>query len=77
MSGFFPEEILLDSNGTLNVPDWVGSGDVSYRSGPVTARYGITSIPTMHVFQGGEIVKTLVGAMPKPKLLRELEPFLG
>lgn len=38
----FPEEILLDSNGTLNVPDWVGSGDVSYRSGPVTARYGIT-----------------------------------
>mgnify|MGYP007059162875 CR=1 FL=1 len=26
---------------------------------------------------GGEIVKTLVGAMPKPKLLRELEPFLG
>ncbi len=38
----FPEEILLDANGTLNVPDWVGSGDVSYRSGPVTARYGIT-----------------------------------
>ena len=38
----FPEEILLDSNGTLNVPDWVGSGDVSFRSGPVTARYGIT-----------------------------------
>jgi hypothetical protein len=26
---------------------------------------------------GGEIVKTIVGAMPKPKLLRELEPFLG
>jgi hypothetical protein len=25
---------------------------------------------------GGEIVK-IVGAMPKPKLLRELEPFLG
>ena len=24
-----------------------------------------------------EIVKTIVGAMPKPKLLRELEPFLG
>lgn len=38
----FPEEILLDANGTLNVPDWVGSGDVSFRSGPVTARYGIT-----------------------------------
>ena len=25
----------------------------------------------------GEVVKTLVGAMPKPKLVKELEPFLG
>lgn len=38
----FPEEILLDANGTLNVPDWVGSGDVTYRQGPVTLRYGLT-----------------------------------
>ncbi|GAA1757134.1 MAG TPA: thioredoxin [Tetrasphaera sp.] len=43
----------------------------------VTQRYGITSIPTMHVVVGGEVVKTFIGAMPKPKLLRELEPFLG
>ncbi|XVX20287.1 thioredoxin [Actinomycetota bacterium] len=43
----------------------------------VTGRYGITSIPTMNLFQDGEIVKTLVGAMPKPKLLRELEPWLA
>ena len=43
----------------------------------VTARYGITSIPTMHVYLNGEIVKTLVGAMPKPKLVKELEPFVG
>ena len=43
----------------------------------ITARYGITSIPTMHVFKDGEIVKTLVGAMPKPKLVKEIEPFVG
>jgi thioredoxin 1 len=43
----------------------------------VTGKLGITSIPTMHVYKDGEIVKTIVGAMPKPKLLRELEPFLG
>lgn len=43
----------------------------------VTARYGITSIPTLHVVVGGEVVKTFVGAMPKPKLLRELEPFVN
>jgi len=43
----------------------------------ITGQLGITSIPTMHVYVGGEIVKTIIGAMPKPKLLRELEPFLG
>lgn len=42
-----------------------------------SAKYGITGIPTMNVYQNGEVVKTIVGAMPKPKLLRELEPFLG
>ena len=42
-----------------------------------TGKFGITSIPTMHVYQGGEIVKTIMGAQPKPKLLRELEPFIG
>ena len=43
----------------------------------VTGKLGITSIPTMHLYKDGEIVKTIVGAMPKPKLLRELEPFIG
>lgn len=38
----FPEEILLDANGTLNVPDWVGSFDATYRTGPVLLRYGVT-----------------------------------
>lgn len=42
-----------------------------------SARYGVTGIPTMNVYQNGEVVKTIVGAMPKPKLLRELEPFIG
>ena len=42
----------------------------------ITGKLGITSIPTMHVYLNGEIVKTIIGAMPKPKLLRELEPYL-
>ena len=37
----FPEEILLDANGTLNVPDWVANADATYRTGPVLLRYGI------------------------------------
>ena len=35
-------------------------------------KYGITSIPAMYVFQGGEIKKRIVGAKGKAALLREL-----
>ncbi|MCK0113485.1 thioredoxin [Ornithinimicrobium sp. F0845] len=43
----------------------------------VTGRYGITGIPTMNVYVDGEVVKTLVGALPKQKLVRELEDYLN
>jgi len=44
---------------------------------PATAaQYGITSIPTMNVYQGGEVVKTIVGAKPKALLLKDLEAFI-
>lgn len=43
----------------------------------ITGQYGITGIPTMNVYVGGEVVKTLVGALPKQKLVRELEDYLG
>jgi thioredoxin 1 len=44
---------------------------------PKTAQaLGITSIPTMNVYKGGEIVKTIVGAKPKPALLADLAAFL-
>ena len=41
------------------------------------ADYGITSIPTMNVYQGGQVVKSIVGAKPKAALLRELADFIG
>jgi thioredoxin 1 len=40
------------------------------------ASYGITSIPTMNVYQGGEVVKTIIGAKPKAALLADLAPYL-
>ena len=40
------------------------------------ADYGITSIPTMNVYQGGQVVKSIVGAKPKAMLLRDLEAFI-
>jgi thioredoxin 1 len=40
------------------------------------ADYGITSIPTMNVYAGGEVVKSIVGAKPKAMLLRDLADFI-
>ena len=45
---------------------------------PETARaYQVMSIPTMAVFQGGKVVKTIVGARPKAAILKELSAFTG
>jgi len=44
---------------------------------PGAARdYQIMSIPTMAVFQGGQMVKSIVGAKPKAAILRDLEAYL-
>ena len=45
---------------------------------PETAmKYQITSIPAMKVFRGGEVVKTVIGAKPKPALEADLAEFLA
>jgi thioredoxin 1 len=44
---------------------------------PQTAQaYGVTSIPTLNVYRGGQLVKTIIGAKPKAALLRDLAPFI-
>jgi thioredoxin 1 len=42
----------------------------------VTRRYGILNIPTLGVFQNGQVVKELVGARSKSALLNELADFI-
>ena len=45
---------------------------------PQTAmKYQITSIPAMKVFKGGELVKTIIGAKPKPAIEADLAEFLA
>ncbi|CAN5471716.1 thioredoxin [soil metagenome] len=45
---------------------------------PETAmKYGITSIPAMKVYRGGEVVKTVIGAKPKSALEADLAEFLA
>lgn len=42
-----------------------------------SATYRAMALPVMKVFQNGEVVKTIVGAKPKPALEFELAPYLG
>jgi thioredoxin 1 len=41
-----------------------------------TVKYGIMLLPTVSVFDGGQVVKELVGARSKAALLREVADFL-
>ena len=42
----------------------------------ITARYGIQSIPTLIIFQNGEVVEKMVGTIPKATLAQKLESQL-
>jgi thioredoxin 2 len=42
----------------------------------VASRYGIRSIPTMLFFKDGQIVNTLVGALPRQEIERQLRMLL-
>jgi thioredoxin 1 len=41
-----------------------------------TAKYSVISLPTLNVFQGGELVQTIVGAPPKAAIEHDLAEFL-
>jgi len=65
------EEIAAENSEKLTVVK------LNIDENPSVARdYQIMSIPTMAVFQGGKIVKQIVGAKPKAAILKDLEAFL-
>ena len=41
------------------------------------ATYNVMSIPTLLLFRHGQVAKQIVGAMPKSRMLQELEPALA
>ena len=43
----------------------------------IAMKYQITSIPAMKVFRGGEVVKTIIGAKPKPAIEADLAEYLA
>ncbi|MBR7502739.1 thioredoxin [Mycobacterium tuberculosis] len=42
----------------------------------IASRYNISSIPAMKVFDKGEIVREISGAMPKPQIEQRLEGII-
>jgi thioredoxin 1 len=41
------------------------------------ASYRITSIPTLNVYSGGQVVKQIIGARPKSAIIAELQDYLA
>ena len=65
------EEIASEHSDKITV------AKVNIDENPGIARdYGIMSIPTMSVFSGGQVVKSIVGAKPKAALLKDLAEYL-
>ncbi len=58
------DEIAREYKGKLKV----GKVDIDQHQ-QVAQKYGIRSIPTLLVFKGGRVVDTIIGAVPKSKLV--------
>ena len=66
------EEIAREYAGKLGV------AKVNVDDNPnVTLKFGVMSIPTLLLFQGGEIRARLSGTRGKDAIVREIEPFLA
>jgi len=65
------EEIATEYSGRLKVV----KVDVDENQ-EVSIKYNVRSIPTLLLFKGGQVVETLIGAYPKPRLLSTIQPHL-
>ena len=58
--------------------DQITIGKVNVDEQPaLAARFGIRSIPTLLFFKDGALKETLVGAAPKPQIVKKLEAVLA
>ena len=66
------DQLATENTGSVKV------GKVNIDENPGTAQeYGVSSIPTLLVFNGGEVVNRLVGAQPKSRMQQALDAATG
>lgn len=61
------EDIAKEYDGKVKV----GKLDVDHNR-QTAAKYSIRSIPTLLVFKGGDVVETVVGALPKAQIVEKV-----
>lgn len=65
------EEIAAEYAGRLTI------AKINIDENPlVPAKYGILGAPTLNLYKDGEVVEQIVGATPKRRLLKAIDPHL-
>jgi thioredoxin 1 len=65
------EEIASEYAGKLKV----GKVDVD-NNRQTAGSFGIRSIPTLFLYKGGEVVETVVGALPKSEIVKKISKHI-
>ena len=66
------EELAAENQGTVKV------AKINIDNNPNAAQnYGVSSIPTLMIFKGGEVVERMVGVQPKSRLQQALDEAKG
>ncbi|WP_293780421.1 thioredoxin [uncultured Aeromicrobium sp.] len=66
------EEIAAEHSDTLTVVKMDADAN------PVTpAQYRVTGLPTINLYQNGELVRSITGARPKSAILNEIGDFIS
>jgi thioredoxin 1 len=65
------DELATEYAGKLKV------GKVDVDANQVAGNYGIMSIPSLLIFQNGQVVKSMVGAQSKDSFKNEIDSVLG
>lgn len=71
MVGPVVEELAKEYEGKIKVAKM----DVD-QNRETPAKFGIRNIPTLILFKGGDVVKTIIGAQPKSAIDEELKKLL-